>query len=111
MADAALDRMLQGIDLPKDIVTGLADVKYANGLVITDDVYRAHIEPLVLMLVDSLTSVYLRPKLEAAGVPPQLIERIVFWYDPSAIVTRPDRSQAANEGYADYLLTSSRNCG
>lgn len=105
MADAALDRMLQGIDLPKDIVTGLADVKYANGLVITDDVYRAHIEPLVLMLVDSLTSVYLRPKLEAAGVPPQLIERIVFWYDPSAIVTRPDRSQAANEGYADYLLS------
>lgn len=106
MADTALDRMLQGIDLPKDIVTGLADVKYANGLVITDDVYRAHIEPLVLMLVDSLTSVYLHPYLEAQGVPAKLIDRIVFWYDPSAIVTRPDRSQAANEGFDKKLLSA-----
>jgi hypothetical protein len=105
MAESALDRMLQGIDLPKDVVTGLADVKYANSLTITDDVYRAHIEPLVLMIADSLTSVYLRPMLRAAGVEEEIINLLVLWYDPSAIVTRPDRSMAANEGYDRFLLS------
>ena len=29
-ADRALDRIMQGIDVPKDVVTGLANVKYSN---------------------------------------------------------------------------------
>jgi len=105
MADTALDRVLQGIDMPKDIVTGLSDVKYANGIVIDDSLFTSHIEPLVLMLVDAITAVYLKPVLEKAGIPDELIKKIVVWYDPSEIVTRPDRSTAANEGWDRKLLS------
>jgi hypothetical protein len=42
-ADRVLERILQGIDLPKDMVTGLAQVKYSNALVISDSLYSAHI--------------------------------------------------------------------
>lgn len=106
-AQKLLERILQGIDIPKDVVKGLADVKFANAIVIDDDLYRAHIEPLILLIVDTLTAVYLRPQLmkgldEAST---KIAERIVAWADTSSIVTRPDKSQAANEGWDRKLLS------
>lgn len=111
LAEATLDRILQGIDIPKSAVQGLADVKYANAIVIDDNLYRAHIEPLALMIVDALTQVYLRPVLRKnfpnlANTDPSVIDRMVVWFDPSDIVTRPDRSQAANEGYDRNILSA-----
>ncbi len=103
--DRAIERVLRGIDVPKDIVSGLADIKYANAIAVDDNLFRAHIEPLILLICDSLTSVYLQPALRKAGLDPALAERFVVWYNPSAIVTRPDRSQAANEGFDRYLLS------
>jgi hypothetical protein len=106
-AQKLLERILQGIDIPKDVVKGLADVKFANAIVIDDDLYRAHIEPLILLIVDTLTSVYLRPQLikglDQASA--QIAERVVVWADTSSIVTRPDKSQAANEGFDKHLLS------
>ena len=106
-AQKLLERILQGIDIPKDVVKGLADVKFANAIVIDDDLYRAHIEPLILLIVDTLTAVYLRPQLmKGLSEPEQKIaERIVMWADTSSIVTRPDKSQAANEGFDKKLLS------
>ena len=106
-AQKLLERILIGIDIPKDVVKGLADVKYANAIVIDDDLYRAHIEPLVLLIVDTLTSVYLRPMLMKGLDEAQMkiAERIVVWADTSAIVTRPDKSQASNEGFDKMLLS------
>lgn len=103
--DSALDRMLAGLDIPKNIVTGLADVKYSNALVIDDALYKAHIEPLLLLICDCLTNAYLRPRLRKEGVDEKLVKRFVIWYNPSQIVTRPDRSQAASEGYEKMLLS------
>lgn len=103
--ESSIDRMLAGVDIPKDIISGLADVKYANALVIDDALYKAHIEPLLLLICDALTSAYLRPRLRKEGIDEQLIKRLVIWYNPSQIVTRPDRSQAASEGYEKYLLS------
>jgi hypothetical protein len=117
LADRTLERILVGIDVPKEIVQGFADVKFANALVIDDNLFRAHIEPLALLIVDSLTQVYLRPmllkfitakaggdalKLEGMN---QLIRRITMWFDASALITRPDRSQAANEGLNMKVLS------
>lgn len=104
-ADRALERILQGIDLPKDIVTGLANIKYSNAIQIEESFYTAHIEPVVLLLCDAFRAVYLIPALEAAGVDPSLMDNIVIWYDPSAIMTAPDKSNAANVGHDKYTLS------
>ena len=106
-AQKLLERILIGIDIPKDVVKGLADVKFANAIVIDDDLYRAHIEPLILLIVDTLTAVYLRPQL-VKGLDPgaiKIADRVVVWADTSSIVTRPDKSQAANEGWDRKLLS------
>lgn len=104
--DRALERILRGIDVPKDIISGLADIKYANAIAVDDNLFKAHIEPLIMLICDALSSVFLQPALKNAGVDPELAEKFVIWYNPSQIVTRPDRSQAANEGYDRKLLSA-----
>jgi hypothetical protein len=108
-AQKLLERILVGIDIPKDVVKGLAEVKFANAIVIDDDLYRAHIEPLVLLIVDALTEVYLQPLLLKGlsdEADQKIAKRMVMWADTSSIVTRPDKSQAANEGYDKMLLSA-----
>jgi len=98
-ADRVLERILQGLDVPKDVVTGLANVKYSNALQIDESLYKAHIEPLMLLIVDALTVVYLRPYLLASGFDPVEVERICVWYDPSQVATRNDRAADADAGF------------
>jgi hypothetical protein len=98
-ADRVLERIMQGLDVPKDIVSGLANVKYSNALQIDESLYKAHIEPLMLLIADALTIVYLRPYLLANGFSEPEVERIVVWYDPSQVATRNDRAADADMGF------------
>lgn len=98
-ADRVLERILQGLDVPKDIVTGLANVKYSNALQIDESLYKAHIEPLMLLIADALTVVYLRPYLIANGYDPAQVQNIVIWFDPSQVATRNDRAVDADSGF------------
>ena len=97
--EKVLDRILQGIDMPKEIVTGMEQVKYSNAVVVDESMYKANIEPLALTLADAFTAIYLRPRLAGLGFKPEEIAKVVIWYDPSEIVTRPNSADEANEGY------------
>ena len=98
-SDRVLDRILQGLDVPKDIVTGLANVKYSNALQIDESLYKAHIEPLMLLIADALTVVYLRPYLKANGFDDASVDKLVVWFDPTAVATRNDRAEDADSGF------------
>ena len=107
--EAALERVLQGIDIPKEVVTGLESVKYSNAVVIDENLYKSNIEPLALAFVDALTEVYLRPVLKSPkyGYSDEDLNKLVVWYDPSEIVTRPNSSNEANEGVDRLMLSPS----
>lgn len=98
-SDRVLDRIMQGLDVPKDVLTGLANVKYSNALQIDEALYKAHIEPLMLLIADALTVVYLRPYLISLGYAEAEVKRIHVWYDPSAVSTRNDRAADADSGF------------
>jgi hypothetical protein len=104
-ADRVLERIMQGLDVPKDIVSGLANVKYSNALQIDESLYKAHIEPLMLLIADALTIVYLRPYLLANGFTEPEVERIVVWYDPSQVATRNDRAADADMGFDKMAIS------
>jgi hypothetical protein len=106
-ADRVLERILQGVDVPKDVVTGLANVKYSNALQIDETLYKTHIEPLMLLIADALTVVYLRPYLLANGFVDSDVARITVWYDPSAIATRNDRASDADMGFDKMAISLS----
>jgi hypothetical protein len=104
-ADRVLERILQGLDVPKDVVTGLANVKYSNALQIDESLYKAHIEPLMLLIADALTVVYLRPYLVASGFEQAEVDKLVIWYDPSAVATRNDRAADADMGFDKMAIS------
>jgi hypothetical protein len=104
-SDRVLERIMQGLDVPKDVVTGLANVKYSNALQIDEALYKAHIEPLMLLIVDALTVVYLRPYLIANGYSEDEVKDVCIWYDPSLVATRNDRATDADAGF-DKLAVS-----
>lgn len=101
----ALNRILTGLDLPKDVVTGLADVKYANGVNVEESLYKNHIEPLAMFICDGLTSSFLKPVLRSWGHTEEEIRDITLWYDASAITAKPDRSESANYGLTNNLIS------
>ena len=98
-SDRVLERIMQGLDVPKDVVTGLANVKYSNALQIDEALYKAHIEPLMLLIVDALTIMYLRPYLISNGYPEADVKKVCIWYDPSQVATRNDRATDADAGF------------
>jgi hypothetical protein len=102
-----LQRILDGLDIPKDMVSGMEGVRYSNALAVNDNYYKGHIEPLLVLISDILTYAYLRPMLHKAGVSDDILDRFVVWYNPAAIVTRPDRSASADTGYAKKLISGS----
>jgi len=104
-SDRVLERILQGLDVPKDTVTGLANVKYSNAVQIDESLYKAHIEPIMLLLSDALTVVYLRPYLKSLGYIDEEISRIVIWYDPAEVSTRNDRAADADAGFGNMAIS------
>jgi hypothetical protein len=95
-AERLLERILGGLDIPKDVAAGMSSVKYSNAIIIEEQLYKAHIEPLILMIVDCLTIGFLRPALRAQGIHSESdINRAVVWYDPSAITAKPSKAEAA----------------
>ena len=104
-ADRVLERILQGLDVPKDTVTGMANVKYSNAIQIDESLYKAHIEPMLLLLADSFTVMYLRPQLIKQGWSQADVSRIAVWYDASSVATRNDRAADADSGYDKYAIS------
>lgn len=106
MSEDKLDRILNALDIPKDLAKGLSDLKYNSGALIEDSLYNSHVEPLILLLVDQLTNGFLRPALRAQGVPDEIVERTLIWYNPSAIMAKPTKSQAASFGFENDIISA-----
>lgn len=102
-----LERILSGLDIPKDIAKGMSSVKYSNGTIIEESLYKSHVEPLILMIADLFTNGFLRPALLNNGVPEHIVNKIVVWYDPSAITAKPSKAEAANFGITNQLISDS----
>jgi hypothetical protein len=100
-----LQRIFDGLDIPKDMISGMEGVRYSNALAVNDNYYKGHIEPLIVLISDILTYAYLRPAMHKAGIPEEIYERFVIWYNPAAIVTRPDRSASADTGHAKKVIS------
>lgn len=103
--DRVLERILQGLDVPKDVVTGLANVKYSNAVQIDEALYKAHIEPMLLLIADAFTVIFLRPYLKSLGWSEAEVNSIVVWYDPSSVATRNDRAADADSGYDKNVIS------
>lgn len=97
--DKALARLARGLDIPPEIVTGMADANHWTAWQIDASTYRHHIDPLVRIVADSLTEGFLRPALLARGFPEAEVRRVQVWYDAGNITENPNRGEDAKAAY------------
>lgn len=98
-------RIATGIDLPPEILLGMGDVNHWSSYQISDETFKAHIEPKVLTQVDALTEGFLWPALAAEGFKPDEFRQVVIWYDPTEIVTHPDRTADALQLWDRFAIS------
>jgi hypothetical protein len=103
--DQTLKRIMTGLEIPQDMITGLSNVRYSNVGAISQDFLKSYLEPMAVLIAEAITTVFLRPALIARGFDEQQVSRVQVWYDPSAVVISPDRSDAADNGYKQMLVS------
>lgn len=102
-----IGRLAHGLDVPVEVLSGMADVNHWTAWQIQDSTYQAHVEPLAMLPAWALTAAYLRPMLAEGtswtGSP--LLDRLEVGIDPSMLVVRPNRAQDAKDAHGAQALS------
>ncbi len=104
LRDEALRRIATGLDMPPEVLLGTADVNHWGSWLISEKEWKTHVEPVCRALCEELTTIYLRPAAEAAGLADA--ENLIVWYDETAAVMPPDRTEDAKDAYDRYAISA-----
>lgn len=91
---AAIKRLALALDVPAEILLGLGDTNHWSAWQVEESAIKIHIEPLLTLICDRLTTGLLRPVLEARGYGDRAEDHCV-WYDTSKLSQRPNRAPEA----------------
>jgi len=95
----AIRRLALGLDMPPEVLTGVADVNHWTAWSVEEGAIKAHAEPLLALVCESLTEAYLRPLLVQDGMSEEDAEHYSIAADTSLMRLRPNRSKEAFELY------------
>lgn len=96
-------RMATAMDLPNEVLLGMADTNHWTAWQIKEETFQTHIRPFVEMICNSLTVAYLWPQLKKAKV--KDYKKYIVWYDDTNLVARPDKSVAAQKAFEGLALS------
>lgn len=104
LREAAIRRIATGLDMPAELLLGLGEssTNHWTAWQLEESSVKLHIEPLLALVCQSLTEKYLRPALEATGVPDA--DKYVIWFDASELTLRPNRTPEAQTLHKDLKL-------
>lgn len=93
----AIDRLAIGMDLPPEILKGMAEANHWGARQIMHDTWRSHGSVVAEQFCDDLSDAYLRPALMEAGF--EDWNKVVIAYDDSNVVVPPDRTDDADKAH------------
>lgn len=100
LRDEAIRRLALGQDAPPELLLGAGGMNHWGAWLVREDVVTTHIEPVLALIADALTTQYLWPVIEQTmDMDREERERYVVWYDVSHMVVRPNRSDSAMKLY------------
>lgn len=95
LRDEAIRRLALAQDAPPELLLGSGAMNHWGAWLTREDTVTTHIEPVLALICDALTSQYLRPVLLSAGLSEDEVRSLSVGYDVSALVARPNRSEEA----------------
>lgn len=84
-----IKRIATGLDLPPELLLGMADANHWTAWQIDDATWTAHLQPVAEMLCQDFATTYLRPYLREQGVADW--DKYTIGYDAADVVNHPDR--------------------
>lgn len=105
LREASIRRFATVVDIPAEVLTGVASANRWNAWKISEDAIKIHLEPLLELICDAFTTQYLWPALTALGV--KDVERHVIYGDASDLVLRPNRGPESQNLYEHTLVSGS----
>jgi hypothetical protein len=94
LRDEAIRRIALGLDMPPEKLLGMGGVNHWSGWIIDEETWE-NIRPVVRGFCGNITSSYLIPYLREE-LQRSDADRFLIWYDPSDLLTDPDRGVAAD---------------
>lgn len=99
--ESAIRRIASVLEMTTERLTGMSDLSHWGQTQVEESGIQVYVAPDMELMVHAFTTGFLVPYLEAAEestIGPNG-GKIVVWYDPSNIVQRPDRTEAATNAY------------
>lgn len=91
----AIGRMAMAVDLPREQVEGLGGMNHWGAWQADEATVKGPVATLASILVHAFTVGYFRPGLLELGHSQEDIAELLNWYDLTALIQRPDRSEQA----------------
>lgn len=103
----AITRLANSLDVPAEVLTGMADVNHWTGWLLDENAIKMHIEPVLSTITTGLTSRYLWPILQgdAATLDPAL-RRFKIVGETANLRQRPNRSAEAIQMHDSLTITN-----
>lgn len=95
--DRAIRRIGTGLDIPPEILAGMAKVNHWTAWAIDTATWTHHVEPIVAAACAALTIGYLRATLLTMGFTWAVVSRVVVWYDPDNLLANPRENEEVGE--------------
>lgn len=101
----AIRRLALGLDIPPEVMTGVASANHWSAWQVDESAIKAHAEPLLGLITSSLSSGYLRGLLRDDRMAPEEARTYSIKADTSEMRLRPNRSKEALELYDRGVLS------
>lgn len=105
--DRAIKRLAATLNVPQEVVLGMADVNHWTAWQLEESAIKIHIAPPAETIVAGLTKAFLYPMMSAANIRPVAEDgtRYVVWYDTSELTAKPDLGDKAQMLHEAHLIT------
>lgn len=106
LRESATKRYASTIDLPAEVLLGIADLQHWNAWAVSEQAQKFHIEPKMMLICHALSTRALQPILRALGMGEAEAEDYVVWYDASELSIQPDRGPSADALQQDGVISA-----
>ena len=104
LREEALRRLSLSMEAPPELLLGQSGMNHWGAWLVSEDTIRSHVEPLLAIICDALTTQYLWPAMEATGV--EDFDRYAIWFDVEHLIIRPNAEGDAKELHSRGVITN-----
>src|SRR5699024_10799802 len=97
LRDEAIRRLALGQDAPPELLLGTGNMNHWGGWLVQSETVETHIEPVLALICDAITSQYIWPALMDQGMSEEEAQEFVVWYDVDHLIARPNRGSDAQQ--------------